>query len=333
MNIPARWRRYAGVTMVELLVAMVIGIFLIAGAVSIFIASKRSYTEVERSGRMIENARYAQQALSMDLRHGGFFGEAAPPGIDLDDELDDVEDDCTGRAAAYDVDNYVFVARTDGAGSAVGCIDDAVPGSDIVVIKGVRPRPMSDGDRDDPDDDDGVIDNPEGLDATRPYVLANAISGLLFDGADTVPTMSTGGDVPGGNAWEYRFMVYYIRAGNVPRLSRKVLGWDGASMRVITEDIVDGVENLRVRVGVDGDDNGEVDSYLAADDGAIDWGRVLSLEVYLLVRSVDADASYTDGRSYDLGGEVFAPGGNFHRTVVSFSVSLRNAKLLIRGNI
>lgn len=96
MNIPARWRRYAGVTMVELLVAMVIGIFLIAGAVSIFIASKRSYTEVERSGRMIENARYAQQALSMDLRHGGFFGEAAPPGIDLDDELDDVEDDCTG---------------------------------------------------------------------------------------------------------------------------------------------------------------------------------------------------------------------------------------------
>lgn len=316
MKIPGSWHS-RGVTMVELLVAMVIGIFLIGGAASIFIATKRSYTEVERSGRMIENARFALQTLEMDLRHAGFYGEAAPPGISLADSLDrTVTGDCSGRAAAYKVDDYIFVARADASGKAVGCITDAVPGSDVIVIKGVRPHLVS-----------GALDDEQ------PYVIANAIQGLLFDGADTPPSTSVGGDVPGGNAWEYRFLVYYVRAGDVPRLSRKVLRWNGTRMGVVTEDIVDGVENLRVRVGTDSDDNGEVDRYRSADDAAIEWGRVMAMEVHMLVRSTDQDPAYTDQRSYDLAGTTVTPGGKFHRTVLDTAVSIRNPKLLIRGNI
>lgn len=325
--------RSTGLTMVELLVALLIGIFVIASAAALFVAAKRSYTDVERSGRMAENARFALQTVAMDLRHAGFFGESAPPGIDLDDALDDVDGDCSGRAAAYDVDNYVFVARSDVDGEAIGCIDDAVPGSDVLIIKGVRPRRLSDGDPDDEDDDDGTIDTPESLDGQLTYVVANAISGLLFDGGDSAPTMNIGGEVPGGNAWEYRFLAYYVRAGEVPQLSRKVLAWDGDGMRVVTEDIVDGIEMFHVAIGMDDDDDGEVDSYRDSTDATVDWARVESMEVHMLVRGVERDPSYTDENSYDLGGTIVSPGGNFHRTIVRMLVSLRNSKLLIRGNI
>mgnify|MGYP003392365963 CR=1 FL=1 len=90
-------------------------------------------------------------------------------------------DDCDepGEAAVYNVERFLFVARADADGNAIGCIDDAVPDSDVVVIKSVRPRPLSDGVRGDESDDDGTIDTPESLDAETTYVMANAINGVL----------------------------------------------------------------------------------------------------------------------------------------------------------
>ena len=326
-------RHSRGMTMVELLVAMVISLFVIGGAISLLIASKRSYTESERYARMGENGRFALQILSMDLRHAGFFGEAAPPGIEADAGLDDVTEDCTGDAAVYDVENFLFVARADADGEAIGCIDDAVPDSDVVVIKSVRPRPLSDGERDDPGDDTGTIDTPESLGGTNTYVMANAINGVLFDGADTAPSIGIGGDVPLGNAWEYRYQAYYIRDGDVPQLSRKIIRWDGAGMAVVTEDVVDGIENLRVMIGTDSNDDGEVDRYRDSEDADIAWDRVESMEIHLLVRSLDRLPGQEDERTYNLGNEALEPGGPFQRTVVSGVVSVRNAMLLIRGNI
>ena len=340
-------RRHArGMTMVELMVAMVMGLFLISGAVALLIASKRSYTESERYARMGENGRFALQVLSMDLRHAGFFGEAAPPGIVRDAGLDDIPaaEDCDeparagvyGDAAAPDdngVGLFLFVARADAGGDAIGCIDDAVPGSDVVVIKSVRPRPLSDGVRDDPSDDDGTIDEPEGLDGETTYVISNAVNGVLFDGADAAPSITTGGDVPGGNAWEYRYQAYYIRAGEVPQLSRKVIRWNGARMAVVTEDVVDGIENLRLMIGEDSDDDGEVDRYRDSADPDTDWDRVQAMEIHMLVRSLDQTPGAPDERTYNLGNDALTPGGPFRRTVVSGVVSVRNAKLLIRGNI
>jgi len=163
--------------------------------------------------------------------------------------------------------------------------------------------------------------------------MANAINGVLFDGADAAPSIITGGDVPGGNAWEYRYQAYYIRAGEVPQLSRKVIRWNGARMAVVTEDVVDGIENLRLMIGEDSDDDGEVDRYRDSADPDTDWDRVQAMEIHMLVRSLDQTPGAPDERTYNLGNDALTPGGPFRRTVVSGVVSVRNAKLLIRGNI
>ena len=73
--ISASRRKSGGMSIIELMIAMAIGMFLIAGAISLFVVSKRTYSEAERTARMGENARFALQTLSADLRLGGFFGE------------------------------------------------------------------------------------------------------------------------------------------------------------------------------------------------------------------------------------------------------------------
>jgi type IV pilus assembly protein PilW len=327
-------KRYAGLTLVELMVSMVIGMFLMSAVASLFVSSKRSYTETERQARIGENGRFALLTLTTELRLAGFLGEAPPADIEEDDDLGDVVGDCAAPAEAYDLNNFVFVTRSDADGDAIGCIDDAVPDTDVIVIKSVRPRVLSDGDRNDHGDDDGTIDAPEALAAGRTYIMSNPIKGIIFDGADTAPSIRVGGDVPWGNAWEYRFQVYYVRNADVPRLARKVLAVVGGVMTVTTEDVADGIENLRVMVGQDTLDDGNVDSFVSSE-GAIDWSRVSAVKLFLLVRSIDIDPTLndpvSDGRTFTLGDEIIdIAGDGFRRTVMEGSLSLRNSQLAIR---
>lgn len=324
-------RRQHGMSMVELLVAMVIGMIVIGGAISLFVASKRSYTENERSERMIENARFALQMLQMEVRHAGFFGESAPPGISVKSGLSSVTGDCDDAGAAYRVSNseYMFAVRVDSSGAALNCITDAVPDTDVLVIKGVRPQPLSPAEA--------------AADKNKAYVAANPINGLLFDNSnwasnaefdEYVPSPASASDPDIGHVWEYSYHVYYVRGGAVPHLARKTLKWAGTKMRLETEEVVEGVESLRVRLGVDTDSDGEVDRYLKSDEiSSSDWDRVMSVDLQMLVRSTEADPAYVDTRKYEIGGETVTPGGNFHRSVIGSIISVRNPKLLIRGNI
>ena len=326
-------RGQRGLTIVELMIALLLGLFVIGGVIFVFAGSKRSYTETEQQTRIADNGRFALQLLESELRLAGFFGESTAANVDPDGGLGAVTSDCTAPAQAYDIDNYLVVLRASNAGAAVTCVTDAVPASDVIVVKSVRALPLSDGVRDDPSDDDGTIDSPNALSGQLSYVISNPLKGVLFDGADTAPSISDGGTVPGGTAWEYRFQVFYARAGNPPQLARKTLSWNGAGMSVVTENLVEGVEQMRLRIGIDSNDDGEADRFVTADTAGIDWSMVSALELNLLLRGTGIDAAYTDTRTYDLAGLSLTPGGAFRRLLVNKSVSLRNSTLTIRGRL
>ena len=67
-----------GFSLVELMVAMVLGFIVIGGAISVYLASKRSLTEVEQVATLSENGRFALQLLGYSVRHIGFYGGANP---------------------------------------------------------------------------------------------------------------------------------------------------------------------------------------------------------------------------------------------------------------
>tara|TARA_R110000764_G_scaffold61741_6_gene131650 strand:- start:12373 stop:13158 length:786 start_codon:yes stop_codon:yes gene_type:complete len=63
-----------GFSLVELLIAMALGLMLTLGVLQVFLASKESFVLQQRSAAMQENARFLLGRLAQDIRQAGQFG-------------------------------------------------------------------------------------------------------------------------------------------------------------------------------------------------------------------------------------------------------------------
>lgn len=113
-----------GMTLVELLIAMGLGIFLMAGVLQVFLGSKQTYSTINAQSHMQENGRFAMGFMARILRHGGYTTD-----INIDEILDPI------------LRKETFVATTHFAeGTAVTGLDNAVaPGvkaqTDVVRVR------------------------------------------------------------------------------------------------------------------------------------------------------------------------------------------------------
>ncbi len=92
-----------GVTLVELMIAMVISTIVLLGVATVYSSTKRSYKVQEEMARLQENARYAFNSMASDIRGAGFVG-CNPKITSLLDETD----------ASFDPALYDFQAGVDG---------------------------------------------------------------------------------------------------------------------------------------------------------------------------------------------------------------------------
>lgn len=68
----SRPRRYAqGLSLIELMIALLLGLLVVGGALGIFLSNRRTYTATESVGRIQENARVAFEMMARDLREAG----------------------------------------------------------------------------------------------------------------------------------------------------------------------------------------------------------------------------------------------------------------------
>ena len=73
----------AGFTLVELMISMVLGMFIVLALVTLLINVNRNNSEMTKTNRVIENGRFAVQLLQMDVGHAGFWGGFVPQFDDL----------------------------------------------------------------------------------------------------------------------------------------------------------------------------------------------------------------------------------------------------------
>ena len=337
-----------GFSIIELMVAVAVGMLVIAGIIGLFATNKRVYTNTQNTTELQENGRFALQYLLKDLRHAYFFGETFYSDLDTiactpknDDFTDSDRPNCNGADAVFNFNQdsnppsapLRGVARpvSSGSGSvtadALGCIDNALalPGipSDILVIKSATPTPIS-----------SIND----LDLGSAYIASNSAKGsLCWLTADTpmieIGTCTGYNCVSEGTYWPYYFAAYYIRSpdhdDDPPVLARKLYEWDAAKgMGLVTQDLVTGVEAMRILYGVSSS-NDALPTFGAADT-VTDWEDVKALKIYLLLRTTQSDFSYTDDKTYTMGDiDVTATqGSHFHRAVLSTTVMLHNKQII-----
>lgn len=88
--------RQAGLSLVELMIAMVLGLFLIAGALTVYAETKRTYRYHDGLAQIQEQTRFSVFFLTRNVRVAGFPGDNAPPGNRIEG-TDGVTDTLTVR--------------------------------------------------------------------------------------------------------------------------------------------------------------------------------------------------------------------------------------------
>ncbi len=329
-------RNEAGISLVETMVALVLGLFLVLGAVTAYTRWRDAYAAAEGLARLQEVGRLALAVVAADVRMSSYWGltsashlilnRAAPGQATSFSAAQQARIDYCGGAGsnwAIHVDEYIG-----GWSNTYGLACPAYQGSpvatsDVLVLRRANETLVA------------------SMTAGRLHVQSNRALGALFVPATGCTSAADSTCLPASfepassQTHELETRAYYVATGStarpdVPSLRRKSVGnLDAASVSnsVTDEEIAAGVEDLQVRFGVDTDDDGNADAYV--DPGAATAaGRVIAATLWLRVRAEDRDMSHVDGESYQYADMVaaFRPRDHFRRIVVSRTIQLRNVQ-------
>jgi type IV pilus assembly protein PilW len=331
------FRRCRGFSLVELMVALVITLILLAGIGQIYLSSKKSFTIQDTLGHQQENGRYAVETIAQDVRRASYWGGNAD--IDyISGTLGMVNDDGTCKTSDNSwgrmLDMPILGKNNTNAG--YDCIPDSnYLGSDILVVRYQAPWQVP-------------SQTTPTFEANRLY-LRSALTasgdalGRIFEGAkagyienDMDHDLSTLPE-PSERVAELISHAYYIgpsgstcRNSTVPSLFRETLDDNGIPE---AEEIASGVERFEVRYGVDDDGDKSVDEYRcapgAAEAGcpaisASDWGNVIALQFWLLTRAECPETGYTNDTAYNMPGVAGPFKDGYRRQLYTTAVKLRN---------
>lgn len=328
--VPSR-RAQRGIGVIELMVAMVLGLFLLGGTLTLFSTNKKTYEVNDDLSRLQENARFAMEFLARDIRMAGYFGCA--------DNLANVfvhvnfdPADPTDPASLYDTSNPVEGYEENGASwtpsGSTAVVGGITPNTDGISVRYIAPG--------------GAVVQPPYMPTPSAALHLPAGNGLQVgdiiavndcDSTDvfqitgpSVPDTSgtinhnTGTGSPGnatknlsktyeGDAQIVRFVGrrYTIRDtdydgdGTVdgPSLYRTAYNPVGGNAVISTDELVRGVENMQILFGEDTTGDRQPDVYVDTDD-VTSWANVVSVRVGLLLRTVDEYDTVVDNANVDV---------------------------------
>ncbi|MCC7464217.1 MAG: PilW family protein [Gammaproteobacteria bacterium] len=319
----------AGLSLIELLVALVISAVLIFGATQVYVDSRNSYTINENVARLQETARYAMSVIESDLRMANYWGlikgaatidgkagqaeapAAVAPGVAINSCGTNYAVDLQ-RSVEGDNDTYQLGAdRAAGCDALSGWNTDPVLTADTLTIRRAST----------------VVDDPDdGFEVDRLHLCSTRQSGFLFsdDGSARPCNDPAQPDAPlGEHASSVNDLImhaYYVdqnadSGAGVPSLRRKALcRAAGCGLNLIDEEVIAGVEDLQVQFGVEtgivGAPTGNVTRYVNPDDALFagtGW-QIVAVRVWLLVRSEAPEVGFVDGRTYEYGDRLTATG-------------------------
>jgi type IV pilus assembly protein PilW len=128
-------RGQVGLSLVELMIAMVIGLILLTGVVHIFLGSKHVYTTQDALSRIQENGRLAVDFISRDARMAGYAGCAGGANSNLHNGLN-VSPTNAGDKLLFDFEMPIEGLDNVGVVPGWGAGVAPVAGTDVMFIRG-----------------------------------------------------------------------------------------------------------------------------------------------------------------------------------------------------
>lgn len=333
MNLRSRTPRYPdierGVTLIELMVALAIGAFLMIGAVTVFMQGRTTFSVNEAISRLQENGRFVVDAVEPEVRMAHFFGltnrsnrivgratpaDPVPAGLG-------VAGDC-GQNWSINLDLAVDGTNNGYAWACPAFGGAAQAGSDSFVIRRTAV--------------DAAVAPLNG--GTLYVQSARFQDGQIFVG----PAIPPGFLPTSSETHELVVDGYYVSqsstlGANIPSLRRKRLV---NGPQIIDEEVLPGVEDMQVELGVDTDPlgaatRGSINRYVnlgdpmldPADPGFNPDAQVLAVRVWFRIRADARENGYTDTTNYVYADQNVGPFNDaFRRILISKTIYLRNAR-------
>lgn len=347
--------RIRGFSLVELMVAMTIGLIILAAVSTLFVSSKQTYTTQDRLARLQENARFAMQFIIKDLRLTGYYG--CVDEINADTVSNTLNNSTSfsynAQTAMEGLNNatgtwYPSGSATLPTGIASGTdavtirmadtnspayLNQEMPNTSAVLKLNTYTDPLTNTPYFNVGDIIMVSDCTSAdimqvtqVNTTDPHLVHNSGAGSPGNSTQSLSKAYS----PSGNGTRVmKFMTrqYFIATGasGNPALFRQ----DNTATPV---ELVDGIESLQVLYGKDTDSDRVPNVYLKAGDtglqSAADWSSVVSVRIGILARTVNDKDTDIDSDAYDIDGDNttdFTASGDHHkRRIFQAAVQLRN---------
>ena len=301
----------SGFSLIELMVSMAIGMFLVAGVFTVYVNGHDSRRAVESEVKMVDDARFALGVIAYDLRHAGLYGRLKEPDFVDKTSLGVISGECSADWA-IDVTRPVF-AFDDPAGVSpyASCGSSFhVTGGDVIEMRYTIGQPVA------------------ALIANTVYINGDT-NEAKFHISDSSVAIST-------VAKNYQVVAsaYYVKSWSdiatdgIPSLHQVSLQPGTAGPAVVDNLILSGVETLQIQFGMDLNGDGSVNQYVNPGDAAMDWSKVVAAQIWLVVRSLHynmgLDTSVTFNAPPFPGGTLIFGNDGFTRKMLSTVVQFRD---------
>lgn len=320
-----------GFSLIELMIAMALGLLIIGAIGSVFLATSQTYRTQEAMSQVQESGRFGIEKLSRDIRQTGFLGSCLPGRLN---NLLDLDSDNAIQMRLFDMNNSAIQGwhqSTDDDDDDIfsNLVQNYVPDTDTLLVRHATStaiRPSA------PTDTMSQNLTTAQFDSGQILLLSDAESCDLFQhnpnasqhmgnrSSDFSRTYDEDAEV---HALKAHF--YYLGASTATPGQNALRRIDFNNETANDQELITGVAEFRLRYGLDTNNNGRIDTYVNASGvPEEDWNRVLAVRLYLIVNSPNID-NVADQNQRLLLEDIFweAPDRRLHQ-LFSSTVGIRN---------
>ena len=351
-----------GFTLIELMIAMVLGLILVAGVIQIFISNKQAYHVTDAHSRLQDNARFALEVLSRDVRSAGFSGCRAIEDMNIvtiaNAPLPAIIDENTiisGSNAQTATTWFPLLPASLGTvvggtdvitvqrgqscgGNLVGNIDSSnanvkifnpntcsIDPGDVLMISDCTDAHIF---------RDSSVNSP----MANEEVIAHAIAGTLGNQANhfckRYASLPQAGACDAGEAKLYDFdaellvfssATYFIRLGNNGDPALWVFNNNAGADANNPIELIEGIEDMQVVYGLDTNGDDIVDNYQDANvvSAGTGWNQVISARISLLAQTQEQNLT-TGNQTLTFDGNAVDTTDRRIRRVFTSTIGVRN---------
>lgn len=328
-----------GFSLVELMIAMLLGLFLTAGVLYIFSYNKTTYRVQEGLARVQETGRFLQYYLTRQIRMAGFTGCIGVNNLEVNNLVDSPTEDMA-------LDNEMAVKGYEGASSswspslptALGGVT-VLPGTDVITLRFADPLTMKLQVPMQNPNNPLVVSNRYGIEGGDIIIVTDCeIADMVMAGGNsnaaaithTVANNTTNdlSKVYTEEATIAKFRSYHFYIKDTGRTTITGLPIHSLyQMDVLgnEEELAEGVEDMQLLYGYDSNSDGTADTYVdaATIDASNNWPNVKSVRLNILLSTVEEVNSRQQAYQFN-GVTGINPGNNKLHREWRIQTTLRN---------